>query len=323
MDRADDAFPDVVEAMQRIPGDFLIDGEIVPWLNDAVGPFAHLQRRLGRKSPPAEIVRNYPVAIMAFDLLYLDGELLMDRPLRERRAKLEALGARTPSGLRLNVTEVKEVRNTEEIAVAFDAAKARRNEGLMLKDPESAYLPGRRGKNWLKIKTHLPTLDCVVTAAEHGHGKRRSTLSDYTFAVWDRDPADAEAQLVNIGKAYSGVTDAEIAQLTELFKSIAHHTDGRVYWVRPQVVMEIAFDQIQRSARHASGYALRFPRIKRIRWDKRPEDADRLSRVQEIHASESNTSRDAAPREAKSKSAPKRAAKSKPAPQPTLFDHLE
>jgi DNA ligase-1 len=323
MDRADDAFPDVVEAMRQIPGDFLMDGEIVPWLNDAVGPFAHLQRRLGRKAPSAQIVRDYPVALMAFDLLYLDGELLMDMPLRDRRARLEGLGARTPSGLRLNVTGVREVRTAEEISAAFDAAKSRRNEGLMLKDPQSAYLPGRRGKNWLKIKTHLPTLDGVVTAAEHGHGKRRSLLSDYTFAVWDRDPADSNAQLVNIGKAYSGVTDAEIAQLTELFKSIAHHTDGRVYWVRPQVVMEIAFDQIQRSARHASGYALRFPRIKRIRWDKRPEDADRLARVQEIHASESNTSRDAAPRETKVKSASKRLPKAKVAPQPTLFDHLK
>jgi DNA ligase-1 len=195
----------------------------------------------------------------------------------------------------------------------------------MLKDPESAYLPGRRGKNWLKIKTHLPTLDCVVTAAEHGHGKRRGVLSDYTFAVWDRAPDEEGAQLVNIGKAYSGVTDEEIARLTELFKSIAHETDGRVYWVRPQVVMEVAFDQIQRSARHGSGYALRFPRIKTIRWDKRPQDADRLERVAEIHASEANTSRDAAPREPKRSSAtkPRRAAKRKAAAQPTLFDHLD
>jgi DNA ligase-1 len=326
MDRADEAFPDVVAAMRRVPGDFLMDGEIVPWTNDAVAPFAHLQRRLGRKSPSEEILRDYPVAIIAFDLLYVDGELLMDVPLKERRGKLEALAARTPAGLRLNVTGVKEVNSIEEITTAFDAAKARRNEGLVLKDPDSAYLPGRRGKNWLKIKTHLPTLDCVVTAAEHGHGKRRGVLSDYTFAVWDCEPADEDAQLVNIGKAYSGVTDAEIAQLTERFKSIAHHTDGRVYWVRPQVVMEVAFDQIQRSARHAGGYALRFPRIKRIRWDKRPEDADRLARVAEIHASEANTSRDAAPRReegvANAKKS-KRAPRPQSSPQPTLFDHLD
>jgi DNA ligase-1 len=325
MDRADDAFPDVVEAMRGVPGDFLIDGEIVSWSKDAVAPFAHLQRRLGRKAPSAGILRDYPVALVAFDLLYLDGELLMDAPLRQRRAQLEKLAARTPAGLRLNVSGVKEVRTADEITAAFDAAKARRNEGLVLKDPESTYLPGRRGKNWLKIKTHLPTLDCVVTAAEHGHGKRRGVLSDYTFAVWDRDPADGGAKLVNIGKAYSGVTDAEIAQLTELFKSIAHQADGRVYWVRPQVVLEIAFDQIQRSARHESGFALRFPRIKRIRWDKRPEDADRLARVAEIHASEANTSRDAAPRAEKRSGTVKssKTSKLRRAPEPSLFDHLD
>ena len=325
MDRADDAFVDVVEVLRGVPGDFLIDGEIVPISKDSVAPFAHLQRRLGRKAPPAEILRDYPVAIVAFDLLYLDGELLMDRPLRERLARLEDLARRSSSTL--NVSRVVEVRSVEEITAAFEAAKARRNEGLMLKDPQSAYLPGRRGKNWLKIKTHLPTLDCVVTAAEHGHGKRRGVLSDYTFAVWDREPDQDGAQLVNIGKAYSGVTDAEIARLTELFKSIARETDGRVYWVRPQVVMEIAFDQIQRSSRHAGGYALRFPRIKTIRWDKRPQDADRLARVAEIHASEANTSRDATPREtrraATTATKAKRAKKSKAAAQPTLFDHLD
>jgi DNA ligase-1 len=167
---------------------------------------------------------------------------------------------------------------------------------------------------WLKLKTHLPTLDCVVTAAEFGHGKRRNTLSDYTFAVWRNDPADdgdGDA-LVNVGKAYSGVTDAEIAQLTELFKGIAIASDGRVFRVPPRVVMEIAFDQIQRSNRHASGFALRFPRIKTIRWDKRPQDADRLQRVEEIYQSAANTSRDAGSADEIEASPP----------EPTLFDHL-
>ena len=161
----------------------------------------------------------------------------------------------------------------------------------MLKDPQSAYSPGRRGQAWLKLKTHLPTFDCVVTFAETGHGKRRSSLSDYTFAVWDRDPAEEGAQLVNVGKAYIGVTDAEIAQLTELFTRITAHQFGRVRQVVPQVVLEIACDQIQKSARHASGYALRFPRVKRIRWDKRPEDADRLQRVIEVYESAANFGR--------------------------------
>jgi DNA ligase-1 len=329
MDRTDESFPEVVEAMRHIDGDFLIDGEIVPFAAGAVSPFQHLQRRLGRKAPTEAVLKKYPVAIIAFDLLYENGDLLMDRPLRERRARLEALAKRTPAGWRLNVTEAQEARTVEEIASAFESAKDRRNEGLILKDPESVYSPGRRGQMWLKLKTHLPTLDCVVTAAEYGHGKRRNSLSDYTFAVWRGDPAAGDgAELVNIGKAYSGVTDAEIAELTKLFKSIAIADNGRVFQVRPQVVMEIAFDQIQRSARHASGYALRFPRIKNLRWDKRPEDADRVERVEEIYQSAANTSRDAGTieedegRVAAGTKAPRRKSRKRAAPEPTLFDDL-
>ena len=166
----------------------------------------------------------------------------------------------------------------------------------MLKDPDSIYSPGRRGKAWLKLKTHLPTFDCVVTFAETGHGKRRNSLSDYTFAVWDREPGDEGATLVNVGKAYSGVTDAEIAQLTELFTQLTIEQSGRVRRVKPQVVLEIACDQIQKSDRHASGYAFRFPRIKRIRWDKGVVDADRLSRVIEVYESAANFGRSAAER---------------------------
>jgi DNA ligase-1 len=167
---------------------------------------------------------------------------------------------------------------------------------------------------WLKLKTHLPTLDCVVTAAEYGHGKRRNSLSDYTFAVWNGDPAEGgAAELVNVGKAYSGVTDEEIAQLTKLFKEISLGDNGRVFAVPPRVVLEIAFDQIQRSARHASGFAFRFPRIKTIRWDKRPEDADRIERVEEIYQSPANTSRE--PVEDVAADVVKM-------PEPTLFDHL-
>jgi DNA ligase-1 len=163
---------------------------------------------------------------------------------------------------------------------------------------------------WFKLKTHLPTIDCVVTAAEYGHGKRRSVLSDYTFAVWDREPTEDGATLVNVGKAYSGVTDEEIARLTELFLGITVGKFGRVHAVTPQVVLEIACDQIQASSRHASGYALRFPRIKRIRWDKRPEDADRLTRVIELYQSTANFGRSTRPAEPQA------------APEPTLFDSI-
>jgi len=349
MDRTDASFPDVVESLSKLPGEFLLDGEIVPWRDGCVLPFAHIQKRLGRKVLTAKILRENPAAFVAFDLLYQDGDLLMDRPLKERRERLQRLATGTvdgtcgpPAGAAtvaeklkesedldvaasalpaptvapspppsaaplLLTTQITEVSTAEQIAVAFDAARGRRNEGIVLKDPQSPYSPGRRGQMWLKIKTHLPTFDCVVTAAETGHGKRRNWLSDYTFGVWDRDPADPDATLVNVGKAYSGLTDEEIIQLTELFTKLTLQQYGPVRLVQPQVVLEIACDQIQLSNRHASGYALRFPRIKRIRTDKRPQDADRLSRIVEIYESSPNTARPLGPAK-------------KEAPEPTLFD---
>jgi DNA ligase-1 len=305
MDRTDASFPDVVDVIRVIPGEFLLDGEIVPWCDGCVLPFAHIQKRLGRKVLTPKIIRDNPAAFIAFDILYQDGELLMDKPLRERRATLQALA---PD--KLLRTLVTEVSAEEQISTVFDAARERRNEGIVLKDPDSPYSPGRRGQMWFKLKTHLPTLDCVVTAAEYGHGKRRSVLSDYTFAVWDREPAEDGATLVNVGKAYSGVTDEEIAQLTELFLGITTGRFGRVFAVPPRVVLEIACDQIQTSNRHASGYALRFPRIKRIRWDKRPEDADRLMRVIELYQSNANFGRSTRPAEPEAPT------------EPTLFDSL-
>ncbi|HSV15129.1 MAG TPA: ATP-dependent DNA ligase, partial [Tepidisphaeraceae bacterium] len=320
MDRTDDSFPDVVETIRHLGGDFLLDGEIVPYRDGVVLPFAHIQKRLGRKVLPAKILRDNPAAFIAFDILYRDGALLMDRPLRERRAALLSLAqvndaSPHASGVdamtskdapRLLVSAATDVRTAIDIEAAFNKSRESRNEGLVLKDPDSIYSPGRRGKMWLKLKTYLPTFDCVVTAAEYGHGKRRNSLSDYTFAVWDREPSEDGATLVNVGKAYSGVTDEEIAQLTKLFLELSRGQWGRVHYVEPKVVLEIACDQIQKSARHQSGYALRFPRIKRVRWDKRPEEADRLARIVEIYESTHNFGRGSID--------------STPAPEPSLFD---
>ena len=301
MDRTDESFPDVVAQISKIPGEFLLDGEIVPYRDGQVLPFAHIQRRLGRKVLTSKILRENPATFIAFDILYHDGQLLMDYPLKLRRESLDLLAANNA----LLTTARQGVSSAEQITAAFDSARARRNEGIVLKDPDSAYSPGRRGQWWLKLKTHLPTFDCVVTAAEYGHGKRRNVLSDYTFAVWDREASLPGALLVNVGKAYSGLTDAEITELTQLFLGIATAQYGRVFAVRPEVVLEIACDQIQKSTRHASGYALRFPRIKRIRTDKRPEDADLLSRIAELYESGHNFGRATGLLEV---------------PQPTLFD---
>ena len=308
LDRTDESFPDVVRPLRRVNGDVLLDGEIVPWRDGRALPFGVLQKRLGRKTVSAKQLADNPAVLIAFDLLYLDGRLLLDEPLERRQSLLRELAARNPS---LIVLPSANHQQAEQIQLAFDAARTAGNEGLMLKDPKSTYTPGRRGGAWLKLKSHLPTLDCVVVAAEYGHGRRRSSLSDYTFAVWDRDPAEAGATLVNLAKAYSGVTDAEIAELTQLFLSLAISDNGRVFQVKPHVVMELAFDQILESNRHASGFALRFPRIKRIRTDKRIEDADRLDRVREIYQSVGNLGRKHEPPTALPAAA-----------EPTLFDAL-
>jgi len=163
----------------------------------------------------------------------------------------------------------------------FDRARARGNEGLMIKSPESAYKPGRRGRDWLKLKRAIATLDVAVTAVEVGHGKRRNLLSDYTFAV-RRSAEDDE--LLNIGKAYSGLTDSELMELTEWFKShtLQEFAHGRVRTVEPTIVIEVTFDRVQPSKRHKSGYALRFPRILRLRPDKKTTDIDTLETVRRL-----------------------------------------
>jgi len=169
----------------------------------------------------------------------------------------------------------------EELNTLFDAAQARGNEGLMIKDPESPYTPGRRGKSWLKLKRELATLDVVITAVEYGHGRRISVLSDYTFAVRDGD------QLLNIGKAYSGLTDAEIAAMTKWFVEHTIEDQGFRRIVEPKIVLEVAFNNMMKSDRHASGYALRFPRIVRLRPDKLAEEADTLEQAKEIYEKQS------------------------------------
>jgi DNA ligase-1 len=218
----------------------------------------------------------------------VDGELLLARPLEERRRKLLELHERPPEGGTTSnfvVGPGVEVTTVEALEEAFKAARGRRNEGLVVKRLDSAYTPGRRGDAWMKLKSHLPTLDVVVVGAELGHGKRRGVLSDVTFAV---RRGEEDGELVTIGKAYTGLTDAEIAALTKRFVAETVEEHGRYRRVVPSVVLEVAFDQITKSERHQSGYALRFPRIVRIREDKDPRDADTLARVREIYQSADN-----------------------------------
>jgi DNA ligase-1 len=269
------AFPEVVQAAQGVPQDLLLDGELLAFKDGVVRPFFELQHRLGRKVVSAQLLAEVPVIFVAFDLLYLDGRNLLLEPLRERRRELEALSLPSPFMLAYLIRAL----DAGELDRIFDAARARNNEGLMVKDPESVYTPGRRGLGWLKLKKALATLDVVVTGVEVGHGKRKNVLSDYTFAVYDAE----QDRLVNIGKAYSGLTDAEILTMTEHFKSITLKDYGRFRLVQPEVVLEVAFDAIMESGRHNSGYALRFPRIKQIRTDKTVADIDTLANVARMH----------------------------------------
>ena len=209
-----------------------------------------------------------------FDLLFLNGVLLIDEPLIHRKALLQERS--WPDGLVLAPFQL--VERETQLEPFFEHATQRRNEGLMLKATDSAYVPGKRGMSWLKWKKALATLDVVVTGVELGHGRRHDVLSDYTFAIRKGD------ELVNIGKAYSGLTDAEILELTEFFKNHTIQNFGRFRLVDPVVVLEVAFNGIQRSTRHKSGFALRFPRILRIRADKTPEEIDTLETVEKIFA---------------------------------------
>jgi ATP-dependent DNA ligase I len=314
-----ESFPELADALAGFPRDVILDGEIAAW-SYLVGepnetgralPFSALQKRLGRKKVSQTMMREIPVAYLAFDVLYAGGELLLDRSLRERgkildellREKVSHRGTRgntlreaeqgqfgfTPEitgdfreaegnahSIQIIRAPVSQASSPRELDQLFDSAQARGNEGLMIKDPESPYNPGRRGKSWLKLKRELATLDVVVTAVEYGHGKRIGVLSDYTFAVRD------EARLVNIGKAYSGLTDVEIAEMTKWFLEHTLEEQGLRLLVEPKIVIEVAFNNMMKSDRHNSGYALRFPRIVRLRPDKPPEEADTLARAEEI-----------------------------------------
>src|SRR5207253_1097681 len=269
------AFPELTEAARSIGHDVLFDGEVLAHRDGRVLRFFELQRRLGRKQVDAVLRRDVPVVLVIFDVLWLDGRTLLDEPLTTRRKLLEGLGLEHPYLL----ARLEEATDPDDLDRIFAETRERGNEGLMVKDPNSPYTPGRRGLAWLKLKRPLATLDVVVTAVEWGHGKRKGVLSDYTFAVLDV----MAGKLVNVGKAYTGLTEAEIATMTEQFLRMQVRDVGYGYAVKPEIVLEVAFDSIQRSDRHASGFALRFPRIVRIRDDKPVGEVDTLERVEQLY----------------------------------------
>jgi DNA ligase 1 len=267
-------FPDVAARLAELPGSFLLDGEILAWRGDRAESFFKLQRRLGRKAPDPALLEEIPAAFVAYDCLAHEDEALFEAPWEERRRRLERLAAAGD----LRLSEVFTAADAPALEVLFVAARERGNEGLVLKERTSPYQAGRRGRSWRKWKKAFATLDVVVTAVEQGHGKRAGMLSDYTFAV------RGEEGFVNIGKAYSGLTDEEIRRMGTVFRGLTTARYGPVRAVEPKVVIEVSFDSIQQSARHRSGFALRFPRIVRLRSDKSPADVATLDEVRELYA---------------------------------------
>jgi DNA ligase-1 len=277
----DQEFPELIAAAAAMVGDFVLDGELIAFAEGRKLGFADLQKRLGRRRVEgdlfmegAEGAASVPLRYVAFDLLWVDGESLLEATLRERRKRLEKI----PLEGMFGCIEVLRAEDAEEVASFFKTALQQDHEGLIAKDSSSVYSPGKRGKSWIKLKGVMPTLDCVVTYAEQGHGRRADVLSDYTFSV--RDETSGELRV--LGKAYSGLTDAEIEELTDHFRKHTLEKERRKHRVEPNVVLEIAFDTIRRSPRHDSGLALRFPRIKAIRHDKTLADIDTLQTAENL-----------------------------------------
>ncbi|MCS7064476.1 MAG: ATP-dependent DNA ligase [Methylacidiphilales bacterium] len=265
-----DTFPEIAIDAASLPFDFIADGEVLGWQQGRPLPFTQLQRRLGRQEHDLFLGSEIPVALILYDCLYWEGESLLHRELRERKAFLSRL-AENPRPTIL-VAQEKILRGEAALEAFFQQARLEGHEGLMIKNPRSLYTIGQRGQFWIKYKQPFNTLDVVVVAVQYGHGKRRGMLSDYTFAVRDDD-----GQLHVIGKAYSGLTNREIEALTQHFLATTiREEEGRLI-VKPTVVLEVAFNAITPSSRYPCGLALRFPRIVTIRHDKTPEEIDTLS----------------------------------------------
>jgi len=277
-------FPELAAPLSALSGELILDGEILGWRDDKPLPFTELQPRLGRKQIDMWLQQDIPVKFIAFDVLFQDGELLLDMPLRERKVRLHKLFANTSS--RIAVADAIPCKDAAAVNSEFAAALSAGHEGLVAKTVDSPYTPGRRGGSWRKLKEPYATLDVVVTAAEYGHGKRHKVLSDLTFAVRDGD------KLLNIGKAYSGLSDAEIAENTAFFLKHTVADQGFRRIVEPQLVLEVAFNNMQKSKRHESGFALRFPRILRTRPDKPVSEIDTLARAEELFARQIGVARD-------------------------------
>ncbi len=277
--------------------DFILDGELIAFKNDRPLHFQELQKRLRRKNVTDYITTEIPIYYIVYDIMYFKDNQVLKKSLLDRKNILSTISFKKP----IINSSYKISDSIEQVIAIFNESKDIGHEGLVVKDPLSQYHPGKRGRYWMKLKKELDTIDAVIVIAEYGHGKRAGVLSDYTFAVIDEDKKDTNnnknnlnlnnnnnnylenCTLKTIGKAYSGLTDKEIDDMTERLKQIIVEDNGNRILVKPEIVLEVAFDTIQKSDRHNSGFALRFPRIKNIRIDKSLKDIDTLEKVRQIY----------------------------------------
>jgi len=261
------AFPEIVAEAAKLP-DCVLDGEVLAWKNGRVMPFAALQKRLGRKNPGKKVMEESPLILLCFDLLEFEGEDWRARPLHERRAKLADIILSITGGSRFEAASQVRAPTWETLAQARQQSRELGTEGLMLKRLDSEYGVGRPRGIWWKWKIEPYTLDAVLLYAQRGNGKRASLYTDYTFGIWKDD------ELVPFAKAYSGLTDEEIKEVDAFVRRNTLERFGPVRVVKPELVFELGFEGLQRSARHKSGIAVRFPRMLRMRKDKAPREAD-------------------------------------------------
>jgi DNA ligase-1 len=274
--------------------DFILDGELIALKNDRPLHFQELQKRLRRKNVTDDITTEIPIYYIVYDIMYFKDNQVLKKSLLDRKNILSTISFKKP----IINSSYKILDSIEQIIAIFNESKDIGHEGLVVKDPLSQYHPGKRGRYWMKLKKELDTIDAVIVIAEYGHGKRAGVLSDYTFAVIDEEEDNDDndknlnnnnnnylenSRLKTIGKAYSGLTDKEIDEMTERLREIIIEDNGNRILVKPEIVLEVAFDTIQKSDRHSSGFALRFPRIKNIRTDKGLKDIDTLEKVRQIY----------------------------------------
>ena len=268
-------FPELVSALEKMEGDFVLDGEILGVVDNQVLNFNELQKRLNRKTITAKMLKEIPVKSFVYDILEFNGEDLREKPLSERRAILEKLINENPHE-NIKLSEIIQYKNWEELTEIRSNSRENNSEGLMLKQKNSHYHSGRKKGDWWKWKVDALTIDAVLIYAQKGSGRRSGYYTDYTFAVKKED------QLVTIAKAYSGLTDKEIMEVSKFVTKNSLEKFGPVRTVKPELVFEIAFEGIGYSNRHKSGVALRFPRIVRWRRDKKVHEIDDIEEVKKL-----------------------------------------